>query len=93
MSTVCAHRKLRRLSSGGTERTRTVIGLIDNQVPHQIKSLQCPSNKLHPRWLGEGWFREQFAAILVRVVKAFTAAATDDKAGFTDISDTCGISL
>ena len=35
------------LTHGGTERTRTVIGLIDNQVPHL--SATVPSEKLAAR--------------------------------------------
>ena len=29
------------LTHGGTERTRTVIGLIDNQVPHPSATVPC----------------------------------------------------
>ena len=29
------------VNSGGTERTRTVIGLIDNQVPHLSATVPC----------------------------------------------------
>ena len=32
------------LTHGGTERTRTVIGLVDNQVPHLSATVPCEIN-------------------------------------------------
>ena len=32
------------LTHGGTERTRTVIGLVDNQVPHLSATVPCENN-------------------------------------------------